>query len=111
MPCRVLQGKTHRRGGAMCRAFKGILLDIGREWSMQNRLQLRYALAAALTLLSTLPSSARDMLPPGFVYLRDVDSSIQQDIRYATVDNFTGHPLPGYSASECILRREAAEAL
>ncbi len=26
-------------------------------------------------------------------------------------DNFTGHPLPGYNAPECILRREAAEAL
>jgi D-alanyl-D-alanine dipeptidase len=43
--------------------------------------------------------------------LRDVDSSIVQDIRYATNDNFTGHPLPGYGAPECVLRREAAEAL
>jgi D-alanyl-D-alanine dipeptidase len=51
------------------------------------------------------------MLPPGFVYLRDVDSSIVQDIRYATHDNFTGHPLPGYTAAECVLRRETAEAL
>ena len=51
------------------------------------------------------------MLAPGFVYLRDVDSSITQDIRYATHDNFTGHPLPGYGAPECVLRREAAEAL
>ena len=51
------------------------------------------------------------MLPPGFVYLRDVDSSIAQDMRYATADNFTGRPLPGYGAAECVLRREAAEAL
>ena len=51
------------------------------------------------------------MLPPGFVYLRDVDPTIAQDIRYATPDNFTGRPLPGYSAPECILRREAAVAL
>jgi D-alanyl-D-alanine dipeptidase len=64
-----------------------------------------------LTFLLTAPSHARDMLPPGFVYLRDVDSSIVQDMRYATSDNFTGHPLPGYGAGECILRREAAEAL
>jgi zinc D-Ala-D-Ala dipeptidase len=96
----------------MCRAPKRILVGyFGGEWSMQYRLQLRHALAAALTLSAALPSYAREMLPPGFVYLRDVDSSIQQDIRYATVDNFTGHPLPGYGASECILRREAAEAL
>ena len=63
------------------------------------------------SLLLTSPLHARDMLPPGFVYLRDVDSSIAQDMRYATSDNFTGHPLPGYGAPECILRREAAEAL
>jgi D-alanyl-D-alanine dipeptidase len=56
-------------------------------------------------------ASARDMLAPGFVYLRDVDSSIVQDIRYATHDNFTGHPLPGYTSPECVLRRETAEAL
>ena len=65
----------------------------------------------ALPLLLTSPSLARDMLPPGFVYLRDVDSSIAQDMRYAASDNFTGHPLPGYGAGECILRREAADAL
>ncbi|HEY6023234.1 MAG TPA: M15 family metallopeptidase [Pseudolabrys sp.] len=71
--------------------------------------QLSYALITALLL--TAPACARDMLPPGFVYLRDIDSSIAQDIRYATADNFTGHPLPGYAAPECILRREAAEGL
>jgi zinc D-Ala-D-Ala dipeptidase len=68
-------------------------------------------LAAALLLFLAAPSHAREMLPPGFVYLRDVDSSIAQDMRYATADNFTGRPLPGYSAGECILRREAADAL
>jgi len=65
----------------------------------------------ALLIGTVSPASARDMLPPGFAYLRDVDSSIAQDMRYATADNFTGHPLPGYAAGECILRREAAEAL
>jgi len=65
-----------------------------------------------LPLLFFSPAAhARDMLPPGFVYLRDIDSSIIQDMRYATADNFTGHPLPGYGAAECVLRREAAEAL
>jgi zinc D-Ala-D-Ala dipeptidase len=68
-----------------------------------------YALAA--TLLLSAPAHARERLPPGFVYLRDIDSSIAQDMRYATADNFTGRPLPGYAAAECILRREAAEAL
>ncbi len=37
--------------------------------------------------------------------------SIAQDIRYASPNNFTAAPLPGYGAPECVLRREAAEAL
>ena len=50
-------------------------------------------------------------LPEGFVYLRDVDPTILQDIRYAGRDNFTGAPVPGYEAAECVLVRPAAEAL
>jgi len=76
-----------------------------------QELLLRLLPLLLVVLLAVAPASARDMLAPGFVYLRDVDSSITQDIRYATRDNFTGYPLPGYSAPECVLRREAAEAL
>ena len=32
-------------------------------------------------------------------------------MRYAGFDNFTGRPLPGYGAAECVLRREVAQAL
>jgi D-alanyl-D-alanine dipeptidase len=56
-------------------------------------------------------AAAQDRLPDGFVYLRDVDASIAQDVRYAGPNNFVGHPLPGYGAGECVLRRQAAEAL
>jgi zinc D-Ala-D-Ala dipeptidase len=57
------------------------------------------------------PAKERRLLPPGFVYLSDIDSTIVQDIRYATPFNFTGAPAPGYNASECILLREPALAL
>ena len=78
---------------------------------MKRRLRLQSFIIVGIAV-STVPTAfAREMLPPGFVYLRDVDSSIHQDIRYATGDNFTGRPLPGYGAAECILRREAVEAL
>ncbi len=50
-------------------------------------------------------------LPPGFVYLKDIDPTIQQDIRYATAHNFIGHPIAGYQAAECILTQPAALAL
>ena len=79
--------------------------------AMKRRLYLQKFVIIVTTLSAVQASSAREMLPPGFVYLRDVDPSIHQDIRYATSDNFTGRPLPGYGAAECILRREAAGAL
>jgi D-alanyl-D-alanine dipeptidase len=50
-------------------------------------------------------------LPKGFVYLRDVDPSIRQDIRYAGSHNFIGRPVDGYRAAECILAEPAATAL
>jgi D-alanyl-D-alanine dipeptidase len=51
------------------------------------------------------------VLPEPLVYLSDIDPSILQDMRYAGADNFTGRRVPGYAAGECVLLREAAEAL
>jgi zinc D-Ala-D-Ala dipeptidase len=50
-------------------------------------------------------------MPKEFVYLRDIDATILQDVRYAGRDNFTGKPVPGYAAAECVLLRPVAEAL
>ena len=43
--------------------------------------------------------------------VKALDSSIVVDLRYATANNFTGAPLPGYLANRAFLRREAAAAL
>ena len=43
--------------------------------------------------------------------VRALDSSIVVELRYATSNNFTGSPLPGYLANRAFLRREAAAAL
>jgi D-alanyl-D-alanine dipeptidase len=45
------------------------------------------------------------------VDVRSIDPTIQTDIRYATTNNFTGAPLPGYEAQRALLRQEAAAAL
>jgi zinc D-Ala-D-Ala dipeptidase len=45
------------------------------------------------------------------VDVRSADSTIQVDARYATANNFTGAPLPGYEAPRALLRREVAPAL
>jgi zinc D-Ala-D-Ala dipeptidase len=57
------------------------------------------------------PASAGSALPKGLVYLRDVDPTIVQDIRYAGSHNFVGRPIRGYLAAECILSEPAANAL
>jgi zinc D-Ala-D-Ala dipeptidase len=71
---------------------------------------LAFCLAAWLGTLPA-PLAAADEMPAGFVYLRDVDPSIVQDMRYAGAQNFTGHPVEGYQTGECVLARPAAEAL
>jgi D-alanyl-D-alanine dipeptidase len=68
-------------------------------------------LLSALIFLIAAPAAAANSLPPGLVYLREVGPAIAQDMRYASSDNFTGRPVPGYQAGECVLRREVAEAL
>jgi zinc D-Ala-D-Ala dipeptidase len=56
-------------------------------------------------------AGAASALPKGFVYLRDVDPTILQDVRYAGSHNFVGRPIKGYLAAECILSEPAARAL
>jgi zinc D-Ala-D-Ala dipeptidase len=43
--------------------------------------------------------------------VQSVDPTIVVDLRYATPNNFTGAPLPGYQANRAYARREAAAAL
>jgi D-alanyl-D-alanine dipeptidase len=50
-------------------------------------------------------------LPGDFVYLRDIDPSVIQDIRYAGVNNFMGRPMKGYGAAECVVKRKVGLAL
>src|SRR3954451_23691105 len=64
-----------------------------------------------LLMLLPAPAVAGSALPGGLVYLRDVDPTIVQDIRYAGSHNFVGRPIRGYLAAECILSAPAANAL
>ena len=64
-----------------------------------------------IILMLPAPALAGSALPKGFVYLRDIDPTIVQDIRYAGSHNFVGRPIRGYLAAECILSKPAANAL
>jgi D-alanyl-D-alanine dipeptidase len=56
-------------------------------------------------------ASAPAVAPSPLVDVQSVDSTIQVDLRYATANNFTGAPLPGYEAPRALLLREVATAL
>ena len=73
----------------------------------------RWLVVLAVAGLSGLPGGGAmaQGLPGGFVYLRDVDPTIVQDMRYATVNNFVGRVLDGYEAGECIVTRKVGLAL
>jgi D-alanyl-D-alanine dipeptidase len=64
-----------------------------------------------MIMMLRAPALAGSALPNGFVYLRDIDPTIVQDIRYAGSHNFVGRPIRGYLAAECILSEPAAKAL
>src|SRR5260221_8020218 len=60
----------------------------------------------ALAVITYSASARAQSLPGGFVYLREIDPTIIQDIRYAGANNFVGRPLKGYDAAECVVSRE-----
>lgn len=56
------------------------------------------------------PPAPKRPVPPGWVDLATLPG-LHLDIRYASSDNFTGAPLPGYAEPRAWLTSEAAEAL
>lgn len=75
---------------------------------MKNQFLATTALCYFLLLFA---NEARADLPEGFVYLKEVDPSIQIDVRYATSNNFVGKRVDGYKAKKIVITRRAAEAL
>ena len=109
-------------GNAVAAAMKQFCEPDRRSALMRRtRLPSRYSAQRArcsqsvlLVLIDDAAAAAsfgRPALPKGFVYLRDVDPTIVQDIRYAGSHNFVGRPIKGYLAAECILSVPAANAL
>jgi D-alanyl-D-alanine dipeptidase len=65
----------------------------------------------ALFVIAFVPPARAQTLPGGFVFLRDIDPTIIQDIRYAGSNNFVGRPLRGYEAADCVVKRDVGMAL
>src|SRR5258705_10459843 len=72
----------------------------------------RIALAAIVAAVCLASAAAQaKKLPASFVYLRDIDPSIIQDMRYAGANNFVGRPIKGYQAAECVVKRDVGALL
>ena len=73
---------------------------------------MRFLVAIILFLQSvSFAVAGEKKLPPFFTYLRAVDDTILQEMRYFGVHNFLGRKVKGYEAAECILTKRAALAL
>ena len=68
-------------------------------------------IVTALVVAASISQASEQALPGGFVFLRDIDPTMIQDIRYAGSNNFMGRPLAGYGAAECVVKREVGLAL
>ncbi|MBC2879477.1 MULTISPECIES: M15 family metallopeptidase [Streptomyces] len=72
---------------------------------------------AAALAVTAVPATAtaqehhEHKAPPEFVALRDVDPTIQQEMRYRTRHNFTGERIDGYRQPLCVVTRDTAAAL
>jgi D-alanyl-D-alanine dipeptidase len=69
------------------------------------------AIVIAFVVGTSVSAAAAQTLPVGFAFLRDIDPTIIQDIRYAGSNNFIGRPLSGYGAAECVVKRDVGLAL
>jgi zinc D-Ala-D-Ala dipeptidase len=67
--------------------------------------------AVAFAAIACVGLAVAQSLPGDFVYLRDIDPSVIQDIRYAGSNNFIGRPLDGYGVAECVVKRQVGLAL
>ncbi|MEJ2215140.1 MAG: serine hydrolase [Gemmatimonadota bacterium] len=60
-------------------------------------------------LKASPPAEKGDFRKPDLVELRSLDPTIKYDIRYATTNNFMGHPF--YTSAHAFMQRPAAEAV
>src|SRR3981081_1317887 len=91
----------------MRRPLPFLLLAIATAWAPPTR-PTPIAPPVNTTETDIAPDALADTL---LVNVQSVDPTITVDLRYATANNFTGSPLPGYQANRAYLRREAGVAL
>jgi zinc D-Ala-D-Ala dipeptidase len=82
-----------------------------RPATLFARLAVSLAALVAVTAASPAAQARPEKAPKEFVALSDVDPTIIQEMRYATIHNFVGRRIDGYRQPICLLTRTAAQAL
>lgn len=67
--------------------------------------------SSILIIVSFFAANQAIAQPKGFVYLKDIDPTIIEDLRYPTYNNLVGRPIAGYEHAHCILTKRVALAL
>jgi D-alanyl-D-alanine dipeptidase len=97
---------------SICDTFRSLDLVVGAD--MQKIFSLMMCIACGFSFEATAEeaSDARSSDKKAiFVDIKDIDSTIMVDARYAGSANFTGKVVPGYKASKCLLTSQAAIGL
>lgn len=71
----------------------------------------RALIATCYVLMQSACTQTHYSVAPTFVHLRTIDPTIQQQMAYASTNNFVGRVIPGYQHAECLLTPAAAQAL
>jgi D-alanyl-D-alanine dipeptidase len=84
------------------------MILLNRKMKIMNK-----KLVLLIALIYSLPAAALAQLAreKGFVYLHEIDPTIQSSFRYLTHENFLGTPVDGYKKPVVILTKQAALAL
>ncbi|GEC53326.1 D-alanyl-D-alanine dipeptidase [Bradyrhizobium japonicum] len=94
----------HRRSGSDAVLLTGYTRSVTPERDLVKIVVIAW-MAIALIPGAIAPAFAQN-LPGDFAFLRDIDPTIIQDIRYASANNFMGRPIAGYGAAECVVKRQ-----
>ncbi|XOV69998.1 MAG: M15 family metallopeptidase [Verrucomicrobiota bacterium] len=79
--------------------------------TMKGSLQLALILMCLTAVATDRSNIDPDTRPDDFVVLTEHIPGIQLQLKYATSDNFTGNVVTGYRGGQCLITKDAAEAL
>lgn len=78
---------------------------------MRKLSHLVFKLIFIFTIPFIVGCSKNHDLPEDFVFLKDIDPTIIENVRYHTNANFTGRPIIGYETNRIVCTNEAAQKL